>query len=323
MSAMHRDDHGHFAGSKEAFRHWDEDGEVSSSCARCHSATGLPTYLQEGVNISAELSNGFLCVTCHNEEAWPAVYEVASATFPSGKVVSFAQDADGKNVADPANLCIQCHQGRESKSSVDRTLTGKEVDTPDAAIRFRNIHYFAAGATVFGNEVQGAYEYDGKEYVGKNTHPGNDSIIKCTACHDKHELAPNVALCQGCHGTTDPEAIRSPGDTVDYDGDGDTAEGTFGEIETLAEALYAEIQAYAEEAGTPIVYDAHRYPYFLLADGSGGYNAFTPRLLKAAYNYQYVQKDPGAYVHNPKYVIQFLIDSIEDMGGDISAYTRP
>jgi len=53
------------------------------------------------------------------------------------------------------------------------------------------------------------------------------------------------------------------------------------------------------------------------------YNAFTPTLLKAAFNYQYVQKDPGAFVHNPKYVVQFLIDSIENLGGDVTAFTRP
>jgi hypothetical protein len=58
-------------------------------------------------------------------------------------------------------------------------------------------------------------------------------------------------------------------------------------------------------------------------DGAVRYNAFTPRLVKAAYNYQYSQKDPGAYVHNPQFVVQFLIDSIEDLGGDVSAYTRP
>ena len=39
--------------------------------------------------------------------------------------------------------------------------------------------------------------------------------------------------------------------------------------------------------------------------------------------YQYSQKDSGAFVHNPKYVIQFLIDSIADLGGDVSKYTRP
>jgi len=46
-------------------------------------------------------------------------------------------------------------------------------------------------------------------------------------------------------------------------------------------------------------------------------------LLRAGFNYQYSQKDPGAFVHNPQYVIQFLIDSIEDLGGDVSKYTRP
>ena len=53
------------------------------------------------------------------------------------------------------------------------------------------------------------------------------------------------------------------------------------------------------------------------------YATWTPRLVKAAFNYQYSQKDPGAFVHNPKYVIQFLINSIEDLGGDVSTYTRP
>jgi len=41
VAGLARDDHGHFQGSAEAFRHWDEDGEVSASCTRCHSADGL------------------------------------------------------------------------------------------------------------------------------------------------------------------------------------------------------------------------------------------------------------------------------------------
>jgi hypothetical protein len=110
-----------------------------------------------------------------------------------------------------------------------------------------------------------------------------------------------------------------------------------GEIETLAQALYAQIQTYAKgKAGTGLVYDTNAYPYFYAdKDGDGqpdkndkgapvAYNGtWTPRLLRAAFNYQYSQKDPGLYVHNPKYVIQFLIDSIADLGGNVSAYTRP
>jgi len=320
VSNLVRNDAGHFAGNTEPFRHWDAEGAVPGTCARCHSATGLPQFIAEGANISNPIANGFMCSTCHDSQNFPARYQVVSVAFPSGATVSLGgEDADGKFVADDSNLCITCHQGRESKASVDRSLTGKDVDTVDATIRFRNIHYFAAGATLFGTDVKGAYEYDGQTYLGQNVlHPLN----KCAQCHDVHALAPKVETCAGCHAGAEPEDIRAPDDTTDYDGDGDVTEGTQGEIETLAEALYAEIQTYAEGTGNPITYNAAAYPYFFGADGQG-YAAWTPRLLKAGYNYQYTQKDPGAFVHNPRYVIQFLIDSIADLGGDVSTYTRP
>ena len=319
VSALARSDAGHFAGDTEPFRHWDEEGEVPGSCAKCHSATGLPQFIKEGANISNEIANGFMCSTCHNEEAWPERYEVASVTFPSGATVSFGgKDADGKFVANDSNLCILCHQGRESKKSVDASLAKfTDPNGVDAGIRFRNIHYFAAGATLFGNDVQGAYTYDGKEYVGYfEAHPLN----KCQDCHDVHALEPKVEACAGCHGTSEVENIRL--NAPDYDGDGDTTEGVKGELDTLAEALYAEIQKYAEGTGNPITYNAAAYPYFFGADGKA-YAAWTPRLLKAGYNYQYYQKDPGAFVHNGKFVAQFLIDSIADLGGNVSGYNRP
>ena len=318
VSNFVRNDAGHFAGNTEPFRHWDAEGEVPGSCAKCHSATGLPQFIKEGATISNEISNGFLCSTCHDEANWPNRYEVASATFPSGATVSFGgQDAEGNFVPDDGNLCLQCHQGRSSKVTVDRAVGDRELDTVDENIRFSNIHYFAAGATLFGADVQGAYMYDGKEYADYfDEHPLN----KCQDCHDVHALQPNVEACVGCHQTEEVEAIRM--NAPDYDGDGDTTEGVKAELDALAEALYAEMQSYAEGTGNPIEYNAAAYPYFFGADGEG-YAAWTPRLLKAAYNYQYYQKDPGAFVHNGKFVAQFLIDSIEDLGGDVSAYTRP
>jgi hypothetical protein len=328
VSNMARDDAGHFAGNTEAFRHWDFDDEgnpvyeVEAACSKCHSATGLPQFLEHGANLPNEAANGFACSTCHNEASWPDRYTVASVTFPSSAVVSFGgKDADGNFVANDSNMCILCHQGRSSTPTVNRALGTKELDTPDPSIRFSNIHYFAAGATIFGADVQGAYMYEGKEYVGQNMHADEDGRMnKCQDCHDVHALEPKVETCETCHGTTDPYAIRES--DVDYDGDGDVDEGIKGEIDTLTEALYAAMQTYSEGAGGLISYDAHAYPYFFNAEGKG-YNAFTPRLLKAAFNYQYVLKDPGAFTHNPKFVIQFLYDSIEDLGGDVSTYTRP
>jgi hypothetical protein len=236
--------------------------------------------------------------------------------------VSFGgKDADGKFLPDDSNLCLSCHQGRESTTSVNNALRGKELDVVDANIRFKNIHYFAAGATLFGNDVQGAYQYEGKEYVGQNMHASKDGKLnKCQDCHDVHALEPKVEMCDTCHNTTDPTTIRKT--NVDYDGDGNTDEGVKGEVETLAEALYAQIRIYAEANGGAIEYDSHSYPYFFGADGKN-YSAWTPRLLKAAFNYQYSQKDPGVYIHNNQYIIQILIDSIEDLGGDVSLYNRP
>jgi hypothetical protein len=323
VSGLARDDAGHFAGNTEPFRHWDGEEEgngiVPGSCAKCHTAAGLPQFIHEGAVISNPASNGFQCSTCHDEANWPNRYPVTSVTFPSGKTVSFATDADGKPAADDSNLCIECHQGRESTASVNAALAGLEPDTATDKIRFKNVHYFAAGATLFGDAVQGAYQFDGKTYIGQNTvHPLN----KCKDCHDVHALEAKLDACAACHAGAAPEDIRYNTDTTDWDGDGNVTEGVKGEIDTMAEALYAQIQSYAEAHGGALTYDAHVYPYFLGADGKA-YTGWTPTLLKAAYNYQYVQKDPGAFVHNPQYVIQFLIDSIEALGGDVTAYTRP
>ena len=45
--------------------------------------------------------------------------------------------------------------------------------------------------------------------------------------------------------------------------------------------------------------------------------------MRAAHNYQLQAKDPGAYAHNFEYVAQLLIDSIEDLGGDVAGVIRP
>jgi hypothetical protein len=350
MTKLARDDAGHFAGNTEPFRHWDSTGEVPAGCAKCHSAGGLPQFIHNngtlvvtpsGTQITGVVgqppANGFACATCHDTSNFPNRLAVTTVPFPNGKSLTFSTEKDDKGNLKPvdANLCLECHQGRESTVTVNNALAKfKDADTADKSIGFRNVHYFAAGATLFGDAAQGAYQYDGQKYNGQNTeHPLN----KCTDCHDVHMLTVQIEKCATCHASVktmaDLETIRmSP---VDYNGNGDVKEGIFKEIDTFRTALYAAIQKYAaDKAGTPIVYDPAAYPYFFVADKDGnkakddkgaaiGYNAFTPRLLKAAYNYQYSVKDPGAFAHNPQYVMQFLYDSIKDLGGDVKGLTRP
>ena len=328
LAAANRIDHGHFAGSEEAFRHWDgeEDGGiVPGSCAKCHSATGQPEFITEGVVTSQPASNGLNCGTCHNDVQNFTLYEVASVRFPSGSTVTFGERDSA------ANMCLNCHQGRESTVSVDRLIGDAPDNEVTEGLRFLNIHYFAAGATLFGTEVKGAYEFEGREYTGFNEHVG--TFNSCTECHDTHALQIVIEDCGECHeGADSLEGLRTIRMTdVDYDGDGDVTEGVYGEIDTMREKLYTAIQAYAlETTGTAIIYDSHSYPYWFgdadgngrINDDEGGFSTWTPNLLRAAYNYQDSQKDPGGFAHNSSYVLQILYDSTQAVGGDLTGATR-
>ena len=141
---MARDDAGHFAGNTEPFRHWDAEGEVAADCAKCHSATGLPEYIHNGGTevvtksgmkitgvVAQPLSNGFMCSTCHDEANWPNRYPVVNVPFPSGVTLTFSteKEDDGNLKPVDSNLCIECHQGRESTVTVNNYLSDKPADT--------------------------------------------------------------------------------------------------------------------------------------------------------------------------------------------------
>ncbi len=344
-----RGDEGHFDGSSEAWRHWDEDGEVSSSCARCHSATGLADYLDDGEINNEEphaVANGMLCTTCHTSP--PSLRSAPSVEFPSGAILS---------MGDASNLCMTCHQGRASKNSIDSKVAG----TPPFS--FTNIHYFPVAAILFGTEAKGAYEYEGKSYTGKRVWPNHNgrfgtciqchmsSVGLCDDCDDNlcnHNVQkPNPADCVLCHGMdssqpnpgNDPALFKfsgiRPGSTPDYDGDGNKEESLKNEIRAIEAALYPLIQSYAANVLLqPIVYEEHTYPYWFKDTNGNGvvdgpaeanygnqFRGFDAKLLKAAYNYHASIKEPHGYIHNSLYVAQFLVDSIADLGGNIAPYT--
>lgn len=325
----------HARAGAEAFIHWNEEGEIPPACARCHSTPGFRDYIgADGspagvVDRPAATGTVIACVACHND----FTIAMSSVTFPSGLTVENAGDD---------SRCMTCHQGRESTVSVDKSLSGMADDEVQSKLGFINIHYRAAGATRYGTQAKGGYEYAGKTYKGYYPHNGIQQ--RCADCHEQHALKVRFELCATCHVQAD---IKSRADLtkirmkpVDYDGDGDVNEGIAKEIGTLHEALLKAIQSYAAEvAKSPIVYDAHNYPYFFVdkndngkADGGEAifpnrYQSWTPRLMRAAYNYQFVAKDPGVYAHNGDYVIQLLADSLQDLSAkamvDTSKLVRP
>lgn len=311
----------------EAFRHWDAEAElraVPESCAQCHSGVGFLDYIgadgsEAGVvNAPAPLGGLIGCETCHND----AAMSLQTVTFPSGEIVG-----DLGNSA----MCAVCHQGRTSTDSVREAVAGAEDDVVQGDLTFLNIHYRAAAATLMGGLVRGGYQYEGHDYAGRFEHPAPANT--CTGCHSPHSLEVAVDSCATCHqGVDDPRAIRMT--QADIDGDGDTSEGLASVIDSLHGRLDEAIRAYAAEVvGAPIVYASESYPYFFAdtdADGTAGedeaaypnrYQSWTPRLLKAAYNYQFVAKDPGGYAHNPHYTLQLLIDSLDSLAERVEVDT--
>ena len=345
MSKMAREDAGHFDGAAAAWRHWDQNADkvytyqVDKACTKCHSSSGLPQMLL-GKDASAQpAGNGLMCTTCHDFKAMPARLIVKDVTLPSGKVVTFGDNAD-------SNLCIECHQARASKQTVDKQISAYTVTDPDAvvgpikvngadqAFSFINAHYLGVAGIWFGNAAQIAYEYDGKTYAGPNTHvPADMKNVGCVGCHDVHGGTVKTDLCQNCHTSMKTiDDIRGMSDKTDWNGNGNITEGINAEFQTFQDALLAQIITYAKtKAGAAIVYDASSYPYwFTDANGNGkhdadekAYSTWTARLLKAAYNFNYLSKTTGSVFHNAKYAIQITYDSISDLGGDVSKFTRP
>ena len=327
---------GHADASSRAFTNWDNADPplVPQNCARCHSPHGYLDFLgADGsaagqVDGPAPIGSVLYCNTCHNTPA----HTLSAVKFPSG--IETQEHSGSAN-------CMQCHQGRAAATTVDNAIAGRDPDAVAEGLNFINIHYGVAAATLLGAEAQGGYQYGGKAYVGRFEHV--EDYRTCVQCHDAHSTAINPDTCSPCHlnvvSSADLRNIRQS--KVDHDGDGDVSAPIAAEIAVLHSTLYAAIQEYAAKvAGAPIVYEKNTFPYFFIDTNANGiadgnevnagnrYVSWTPRLLQAAYNYNFVNKDRGAYAHNPRYVLQLLYDSLEDMGqrvsiAEIARYTRP
>lgn len=320
----------HANAESEAFRHWDTEGEIPGNCAVCHSAAGVADYLANDPMVAGVIDHPVPigttvdCAACHN----PGADALRDVPLPSGQFASMPKGSA---------ICTVCHQGRTSTETVVAALEGRAEDVVSADIAFINIHYAAAASTQLGSAARGGYQYPGLSYAGPFNHV--EGFDTCVGCHGAHETKVRLESCTTCHqGATEFRAIRTT--QLDIQGNGDTSAGIAIAIDGLHARLEAAIMTYATEVGgSAIVYSEAAYPYFFNDTNANGavdsgeavvpnrYQSWTPRLLRAAYNYHYVSKDHGAFAHNPHYAIQLLIDSIADLATvatvDVTGLVRP
>ncbi len=331
---------GHADSESEAFTHWNEDdpAEVPAYCARCHSTSGFRDFVgadgsaPSTVDAPGRINDPINCTACHNQ----AVHALDQATFQSGASMA----GTGMN-----SSCMSCHGGMGSGAAVAKTIDGLPLDEAMPDQTMMNNHYQAAASVNAGADGGDGYEYEGKTYVGKFRHaPTADT---CLACHDPHSThirkAQNgeTSLCTTCHSTVesyqDYKTVSMS--KTDFDGDG-TVEAIYDEIEGVKAILHDAINKYTAATGSGDAWGYYSsYPYAFIDTNKDGilsedeatypnmFKNFTPRSLRAAYNFMYVQKEPGAYVHNAKYVLQLMYDSIEDLseisGVTTQGLTRP
>jgi hypothetical protein len=310
---------GHFNREHKAFHYWDREKEIPAVCARCHTIGGVPQYLADGkTGPGQHVKNAFACTTCHADLASYARHTVSKVNFPSGISVD-----SGVN---DSNLCMTCHQGRESTVSVNKALEGIDADKPEPKLNFIHVHYAGAGGMNYGTQAKVGYEYGGKTYAGRFNHV--PTVNTCTSCHEPHSGELAAAKCGACH-----QGVNSVADIAkirltsrgDFDGNG-KEEGLAQELAGLHKELYVAIQQYAKTVGgAAIAFSEQAHPYWHTDRNGNGvidtdevnpankYPGYTPRLMQAVYNYTFVLRDPGAAYHNGRYVLQLVYDSLESL----------
>ena len=268
---------GHADAKAEAFVHWDEEGTMPGACARCHASAGYVDYLTNGQAADVAAPAGpFTCETCHNDKAMA----LTSVTFPSGKVVETSEEGEAR--------CMTCHQGRESKVSVDKQITDFKVTDVDAVVApikdasgadvtfgFRNVHYFAAGATLYGIAGPGRLRVRRQDVRSQVPPRGRRRHLRRLP---RPAHAARSASRSARNATTDVNDGRGPEERPHerLAGGLQRQRRRQGRHRRRARracrtSCTAAIQAYAKDvAGTGIVYDAATYPYFFVdADGDG------------------------------------------------------
>ncbi|MBI5637557.1 MAG: hypothetical protein HZA03_06275 [Nitrospinae bacterium] len=326
-------------------------------CQRCHTATGLAAYLDAlkagatytppftlDVNFKPDL---LACNGCHSDNkgtlrdpgAITVTYygdaqALADFTTTGAAPVTYP-DAKG------SNICISCHTGRESGSSIKsstRTFT--------SGTSFINSHYLTAGGTIFAETGYTYYSSTGTFNYANPSYYRHDKIGLDST------LAPNTGAngpCVGCHMTSTADAAANYGShrflPVQKDSAGvltaitttvcaNCHSGQYSmtatELEHQNTLFQSTLEALKELMASKGFYYSANYPYWYsnaagttAATSWGATKAIGQQNMGAAFNYNLLKHDPGAYAHNRYYAKRLIYDSMDWMDDQTLNHSTP
>ncbi|MDT8419039.1 MAG: cytochrome c3 family protein [Desulfuromonadales bacterium] len=306
---------GHGDTTAPAWMHYPWTDASRASCQPCHTTTGYVNAMTGSTNVPDNTTQEVLtCIGCHSNAGTGEIRPEATAyTAQFGNGASFTYPELGAS-----NTCVRCHSGRESGESI--TLSAGDFSNQS----FINFHCLTAGAQVFaatgyvlGVTPTGGYHQN----VGIDNNQSTGEQGPCVTCHMgigtadhtwevvSHDAGGNVDgilsnACVNCHAALTPADLNNA--------KGDVA------------AAMAELQAALAAVG--VVYSPN-YPYFYESDGTtalknwdgivvNGLTGQGKDVMGAAYNYNLIAHDPGAYAHNIQYALELIAQSIDFLNGD-------
>lgn len=262
-----------------------------ASCARCHSGNGYAEFLDTGT-VDGNIVNPtpFLCNNCHNIHA---TFEETDYALRGTDPVPWIGDAGFGDTSidfgDNSNVCANCHQSRRAEPNI--------VD-PGDTFEISSVHYGPHHGAM-ANVLAGALfaEIDGSTaYPTSNLHLTAGAT--CVTCHmgdyadgaGGHTWWPSLAACNDCHATAD----------FDYGG-----------VQTEVQGLLDDLQALLLDQGViEFVEEDDAYEPIVCPDDVECYSMVQ---AQAFFNWIGLTEDRSLGVHNPRYVVALLENSIEAM----------
>jgi hypothetical protein len=295
-------------------------------CQGCHTNEGFIEYANTGkVDPKGFIPNPseIGCFTCHDPHTKGdfSLRKADKVTLANGATYD---KGDG-------NLCGNCHQARRAAT--------KEVKERGISSSHWGPHHGPQADMLLGTN---GYEFPGKKY--SNSIHARLKKANCVTCHmaqptGRYRLAPavgghsfsvegevheapkvNAAGClgSGCH----KEMKQVKGNVIfkkktqtDYDGDG--------KVENVQEEVQGLYERLINKEGTGLL-QTMKDPLY---DAKGNFIKnkvkYPVEVVAGLYNYKFVQEDRSKGIHNSKYAIQLLMDSIKALDPKFDDSKRP